>query len=78
MAYKRTLEHKRKKSPPLPELIDTLIERSMAALRTGQIKATVSDLIRMVHLRQKLYPVTPVSGTATWVDGRHAPSIPGA
>jgi len=78
MAYKKILEHKRKKSPPLPELVNQLIGKSVDALRTGQIKATVSDLIRMVHLRQKLYPVTPVSATATWVAGRDAPSIPGA
>jgi hypothetical protein len=68
MAYKRTLKRQRRKSPPLPELVDKLIGRSVTALRTAGIKLTVLDLIRMVHLRRKLFPVTPVPGNVEWID----------
>jgi hypothetical protein len=69
MAAKRTLKYKRNKRPPLIEAVDKLIKKTIDALETGRIKATVSDLIRIVHLRQKLYPAAPVPGTVTWIDG---------
>ena len=70
MAYKRTLKLKQKKSPPLPELVDKLIRKSVDALKTGKIKVSVSDLIRMRHLRQKLFPEALVPKPPTWVDSR--------
>ena len=63
-----TLKLKRRKSPRVPEAIDKLIKRSVARLRKGKIKASVSDLVRAVHLRRKLFPVTPEKRPTTWVD----------
>ena len=68
MAYKRRLTLQRRKSPPLPELVEKLIGKSVEALRMGGIKTTVLDLIRMVQLRRKLFPVIPVQGNVEWVD----------
>jgi hypothetical protein len=68
MAYKRTLKLQRRKSPPLPELVEKLIGKSVTELRTGGIKPTVLDLIRMVQLRRKLFPATPVQGNVEWID----------
>ncbi len=68
MAYKRTLKYKQKKSPPLLELVDTLINRGLDALRTGKIKASISDLIRMYRLQQKLLPAKPAPRPPKWVD----------
>jgi hypothetical protein len=69
MAARNTLKYKRNKSPSLIELVDKLIKRSVDALENGEIKATVSDLIRIVHLRRKLFPVPPAPVPVTWIDG---------
>jgi hypothetical protein len=68
MTNKTGLKHKRKKAPPLPELVEQLIHRSVDGLSTGETKPSVSDLIRMVHLQRKLFPVVPESGSVVWVD----------
>jgi hypothetical protein len=68
MANKTNLQHKRKETPSLPELVEQLIDRSVDGLSSGETKASVSDLIRMVHLRQKLFPEVPEPGLAVWVD----------
>jgi hypothetical protein len=67
MAHKTNLKYKRK-APPLPELVEQLINRSMEGLKTGETKPSVSDLIRMVHLQRKLFPRVPEPGSAIWVD----------
>jgi hypothetical protein len=69
MAHNTTLKFKRRKSRPLPELVDKLIIKSVSGLKSGKIKASVSDLIRSVHLRRKLFPVTLVKRPTTWVEG---------
>ena len=69
MAAKRTLKYKRNKRPPLIEAVNNLIRKTLDALERGAIKASVSDLVRIVHLKQKLYPAAPVPGTVTWIDG---------
>jgi hypothetical protein len=68
MANKSSLKHKQKKAPPLPELVEQLIKRSVEGLSTGETKPSVSDLIRMLHLQQKLFPQVPEPGSAVWVD----------
>ena len=68
MAPKRTLKHKRNKRPPLIEAVDRLLRKRLAAMETGRINASVSDLVRIVRLKQKLYPAAPVPGTVTWMD----------
>jgi len=68
MAAKRTLKYKRNKRPSLIEAVDKLIRKSLDALDRGPIKASVSDLVRIVHLKQKFYPAAPVPGTVTWTD----------
>jgi hypothetical protein len=70
MAHKRTLKHKQRKSPPLLEVVDRLINRGLEALRTGKIKASISDLIRMYRLQQKLLPAKPAPRPPKWVDNR--------
>ena len=69
MANKTTLKYKQKEPQPLPELVDDLVKRSVDALDTGKIKASVSDLVRVIHLRRKLFPATLVPKPPTWVDG---------
>jgi hypothetical protein len=68
MKITTNLKLKRKKSPPLPELVDKLIKKSADGLKAGEIKGSVSDLVRVVHLRRKLFPVTPVQLPPAWVD----------
>jgi hypothetical protein len=68
MASKTSLKNKRKKVPPLPELVEQLIDRSVNGLMTGETKPSVSDLIRMVHLQRKLFSQVPEPGSAMWVD----------
>jgi hypothetical protein len=68
MAHKTNLKRKRKSAPPLPGLVDQLIDRSMEGLKTGETRTSVSDLIRMVHLQRKLFPLVPEPGSAIWVD----------
>jgi hypothetical protein len=68
MAHKTNLKQKRQKAPPLPELVEQLIDRSVEGLKTGETKPSVSDLIRMVHLQQKLFPQVPEPGSVIWVD----------
>ncbi len=68
MAHKTNLKHKRKKAPPLPGLVDQLIDRSMRGLKTGETKPSIADLIRMVQLQRKLFPEIPEPGSAIWVD----------
>jgi len=67
MANNKTLKHKQEKAP-LPELVEQLITRSVEGLKTGETKPSVSDLIRMVHLQQKLFPQLPEPGLVIWVD----------
>jgi hypothetical protein len=67
MPRKINLKHKRK-TPPLPELVEQLINRSVEGLKSGETRPSVSDLIRMVHLQRKLFPQVPESGLAIWVD----------
>jgi hypothetical protein len=69
MAIKRTLRYKRNKRPPQIEAVDKLIRRALDALESGKMKVSVSDLFRIVRLRQKLCPATPAPGTVTWIDG---------
>jgi hypothetical protein len=69
MAAKRTLKYKRNKRPPLIEVINKLIGKTIQALESGTIKVSVSDLTRIVHLRQKLYPDAPVPSKVVWIDG---------
>lgn len=76
MAAKNTLKYKRNKLPPLVELVDTLIQRSLDALERGEIKATVADLIRVVRFRQKFYPVAPKPQLVAWIDGWHSSRVP--
>jgi len=68
MANKTTLKNKQKKAPPLPELVEQLIHRSVEGLKNGETKPSISDLIRMVHLQQKLFPQVPEPGSVVWVD----------
>jgi hypothetical protein len=68
MAHKSNLKSKRKKAPPLPGLIDQLIDRSVEGLKTGETRPSVPDLIRMVHLQRKLFPQVPEPGSVIWVD----------
>jgi hypothetical protein len=68
MAHNTTLKFKRKKSPPLPELVDKLIKKSAGMLKAGELKASVSDLVRAVHLRRKLFPLKPAKRSPAWVD----------
>jgi hypothetical protein len=67
MAHKTNLKHKRK-APPLPELVEQLINRSVEGLKTGETKPSVSDLIRMVHLQRKQFPQVLEPGSVVWVD----------
>jgi len=69
MAIKRTLKYKRNKRPPLIEMVDKLIRKSVDALESGRMKVSVSDLIRIVHLRRKLFPETLVPNPPVWIDG---------
>jgi hypothetical protein len=68
MPNKSNIKHKRKEAPPLPELVEQLINRSVEGLTTGETKPSVSDLIRMVHLQRKLFPAVPALGSVVWVD----------
>jgi hypothetical protein len=70
MAHKTNLKYKQKKPQSLPERVDKLIGKSVASLRTGKIKASVSDLVRAVRLRRKLFPMTLVKRPPAWVDRR--------
>lgn len=76
MAAKNTLKYKRSKLPPLVELVDKLIQRSLDALQRGEIEATVADLIRVVRFRQKCFPIAPKPQLVTWIDGWHSPRVP--
>jgi hypothetical protein len=70
MAIKRTLKYKRNKRPSQIELVDKLIGKSLDALKSGRMKVSVSDWIRLIHLRRKLSPELPSPGSVTWVDPR--------
>ena len=59
---------KRNKRPSQIELVDKLIGKSLDAIKSGRMKVTVSDWIRLIHLRRKLYPETASPGSVTWVD----------
>jgi len=68
MAHKNNLKLKRKKTPPLPGLVDQLIDRSMDGLKTGETKPSIADLIRMVQLQRKLFPEVPDPSSIIWID----------
>jgi hypothetical protein len=68
MGINRTLKYKRNKRPSQIELVDKLIGKSLDAIKSGRMKVTVADWIRLIHLRRKLYPETPSPGSVTWVD----------
>jgi hypothetical protein len=67
MKNKSSLKHKRNEASAL-ELVDKLIQKSLLALESGEIKASVSDCIRLVEMRTKLCPVAPAPVEARWVD----------
>jgi hypothetical protein len=70
MGINRTLKYKRYKRQSPIELVDKLIGKSLDALNSGRMRVSVSDWIRFIHMRRKLFPEALVPKPPTWVDGR--------
>ena len=49
-------------------MVERIIERVEQKLGEGEVKATVSDYIRLVQLQKELAEEEPGEITVTWVD----------
>lgn len=64
MARKQTIN----RNLSLEEVVEVLITKCLDALEKKKLKVTVSDLIRIRDLREKLAPTEPLP-EVTWIDG---------
>ena len=68
MAAKNTLKYKRKRLPPLLDIVDELLEKCLHAIQSPNFKATIADLVKLIRLRMNLEPVQPSPVTVRWLD----------
>ena len=68
MAAKNTLKYKRKRLPPLLDIVDELLEKCLHAIQSPNFKATVADLVKLIRLRLNLEPLQPSPVTTRWLD----------
>ena len=73
MAAKNTLKYKRRRLPPLLEIVDDLIQVCLQNLQSPNFKATIGDLIKIIRLRLTVEPLQPSPVTTRWLD--RIPSI---
>ena len=73
MAAKNTLKYKRRRLPPLLEIVDELLDNCLRAIKSPNFKATIADLIKLIRLRLDLAPLQPSPVTTRWL-GRISPT----
>ena len=65
---------KRKSGDGMAEVLNQAIEKIRKDLETGALKGSVSDLIRLMQLRNEIKGSRPQQVTARWVDECRTPA----
>ncbi len=68
MAAKNALEFRRNGRQSLIAVVDRLIEKHMAMLRSPDIGGSVGDLVKLIQLARELEPFEAAPATVNWID----------
>ncbi len=68
MAAKRTLNYKRNRLKPVPDIVDDAIDYCLRVIRSPGYRGTVSDLIRLLRLKLEVNPIKRALNPPVWID----------